>query len=210
MINLKKKRDRLLDIIDKNKDLYSHSNKKEQLIISSSLLNIIWNSWSDFWRNYWIVYITGGLSISESKIIGLHPEFDSCQACAFVNQFKRHPIITRYRHADTIPYYGEPNWGDPTTIINIASGLISQITDCNYLVSFISIYKIELEEFQKIRNTFIHLNKNTIKQLQNMQCNFIFTADQSIIDILDAKRIGNSNICFYSMLDNMSGLLNNL
>lgn len=208
MIDLAKKRSRLLIIIEKYKGLYRYSTKEEQFLISSSLLNFIWNSWSSFWRDYWIVYTTGGIDIAKKIVVGIHPDLDCSQACAYVNQYAR--IRYRYSYGDRITHFSEPTWGDTSIITNIASGLVSNIPQMSYLISLIPIYKNELDDFQKIRNSFIHLNKNAIKQLDMMRPNYIFAPNQSILDILNTKRLGKTNICFYSMLDTMSGLLINL
>lgn len=209
MIDLAKKRRRLLTIINKYKTLYQYSTKEEQLLISSSLSNFIWNSWSTFWRNYWIVYIRGGIDLSKQKVTGLHPELNISQACAFANQYKNSYNRSKYRYADTICPYNEPNWGDSSLITNIASEFLN-IQSMGYLVSLIAEYKNELDDFQKIRNSFIHINNNSINQLQLLKPHYIFTSRQPIIDILNAKRFGTTKICFYSVLDSMSGLLGNL
>lgn len=79
-----------------------------------------------------------------------------------------------------------------------------------YLLGLLPSYKDELIEFQIIRNSFIHLNNNSIKQLEQLRQFYIFQSSSDILDILNAKRIGNSKVCFQSINDNLMGLLRNL
>ena len=68
-IDLAQQRSRTISIISKYTSYYKYSNKDEQIIISSSLLNIIWNNWCKFWRNYWIANIGGGIYFDKLLVV---------------------------------------------------------------------------------------------------------------------------------------------
>ena len=211
-IDLAQQRSRTISIISKYTSYYKYSNKDEQIIISSSLLNIIWNNWCKFWRNYWIANIGGGIYFDKSIIMGIFPNYDTPQLCAYLSHLQSIPV-KRYTPGSRLNHFSEPTWGDYNKIINIASNL-STITSLGaqmtYLLGLLPSYKAELIEFQIIRNSFIHLNNNSIKQLEQLRQFYIFQSSSDILDILNAKRIGNSKVCFQSINDNLMGLLRNL
>ena len=59
----------------------------------------------------------------------------------------------------------------------------------SYLISFITLYKPELEELQKIRNAFIHINRDSVNNLKALKNFYIFRADQTLLDILETKNL---------------------
>lgn len=207
MIDLSKRRYRTICVIEKYRQLYRYSSKEEQLLVSSSVLNFIWNAWSMFWRAYWNVYIAGGYDLTRARVGGVFPRYTIPQSCAYAKSLARGGS---YTIGSTIQHYQEPTWGDPKLIINVASGLLPHIPSMNYLISFITSYKTELEELQKIRNAYIHINNESVNSLRSLEPLYIFRHDQKLLDILETKRIGSSKICFDSLVDNMVGCLENL
>lgn len=212
-MDLAKQRARTISIISKYYSCYNYSNRTEQIIVSSSLLNIIWNNWCQFWRNYWIFNVQGGIYLDKTKFCGIYPTLTFNQACAYAAHLKTSRPDSRYRFGDAIPHYQEPTWGDYDKIINIATNLLSfpQITNrMNYIIGLLPTYMDELKDFQTIRNAFIHLNYGAIKNLEGLKASYIFPNNLGILDILNVRRIGNTAPCFRSITNNMLGLLQNL
>lgn len=212
-MDLVKQRTRTITIIAKYYSCYKYSNKTEKIIVSSSLLNIIWNNWCQFWRNYWIFNICGGIYLDKIRYIGIYPSLSPNQACAYAAHLRSCSPIRSYNYGDYIQHYQEPTWGDYDRIVNIATNLSNhpQLSSrMNYIISILPAYMNELKDFQKIRNSFVHLNYGAIKDLENIKSNYIFSCNSDILDILNARRIGNTSPCFLSMTDNMIGLLKNL
>lgn len=213
-MDLAKQRARTVAIISKYCDAYKYSNRTEQLIISSSLLNLIWNNWNLFWRNYWIFMTLGGVYLDKSKFVGVEPTLSQNQASAYAAHFRSNTPIRGYNIGDSIPSHKEPTWGCYETIVNIATGFLnchpSLSARLSYLIGLLPLYKDEIKDFQTIRNSFIHLGPDKIKDIENLLPRYIRTPNSVTLDILNFKRIGNSTPCFKSMTENMVGLLNNL
>lgn len=212
-IDLARQRVRTISIITKYYSYYNYSNKAEQFIISSSLLNILWNNWCHFWRCYWIFNISGGIYFDKSRFGGIYPSLNSNQACAYAAHLRYSQPVRTYHYGDTIDFYKEPTWGDYDKIINIASNLQTHqqlFSRMDYILNLLPFYMNELKDFQHIRNAFIHLNYNTIKDLESLKSVYIFPNNCDILNILNVKRIGNATPCFRAIKDSMIGLLINL
>jgi hypothetical protein len=206
MVDLRKKRVRHIEICYKYSKLYSHSNQREQQVVSSGVLNYIWNSWNTFWRDYLICHISGGYNLKHRKIDGIYPEYNDYQSCHFLlyklGKRKRH----NYGEAITGSFQ-EATWGDPKTIEDLAYHLISDYPEMTNLLGVLSSYQNEIKHFQQIRNTFIHLNRNNILSLNSIRGYYIFANQQKLIDILDSQSITTKIKCFDHLNENMKGLL---
>lgn len=213
-IDLAKQRSRTIATISKYYARYHYSDKTEQLIISSSLLNIIWNTWCLFWKNYWICHIRGGIYFDKQKVIGIHSQLGYNQACAYASSLRGNRPNQNYTIGDSIPHYKEPTWGDYKIIENIATNISSRYPmlsiRMHYILGILPVYKDELNDFQTIRNSFIHLNHGSIKSLENLRPFYIFPENENILNILNVSRIGDTQPCFPSLTDNMIGFLKNL
>ena len=84
MIDLSKKRIRYLEISRNYSDLYQYTNDKEQYVISSGVLNFIWNSWNNFWRDYWVCHVSGGIDFQKNPVLGIYPGYNDKQCCHFL------------------------------------------------------------------------------------------------------------------------------
>ena len=68
MIDLSKRRYRTISIIEKYKSFYGCDRGENYILTTSSILNFIWNAWSEFWRAYWIVCVGEGINFEKKKI----------------------------------------------------------------------------------------------------------------------------------------------
>jgi hypothetical protein len=209
MIDLSKKRARYLKICTKYSRLYQYVNESEQYVISSGVLNFIWNSWNVFWRDYWICHVSGGIDFHKNPINGIYPRYNEKQCCHFLlyKLGKRN----NHNYGDSITAsYQEATWGDPLVIQKIAFELIPNHPQMTTLLGILSIYQTEIEHFQKIRNTFIHLNKDNINGLNSLSGYYVFSATQRLIDILESRSTSSGTRCFDHLNQNMTGLLLNI
>ena len=212
-MDIAKLRARTIAVISKYTSYYVYSNPDEQLFVSSGLLNVIWNNWCQFWRNYWIFTIQGGIYLDKTLFAGIYPAMTRIQACAYAAHLKCTPPKRSYNLGETIDFYKEPTWGDYDVIVNIAanlSGMPALSARMNYLIALLPTYQNELKEFQRIRNAFIHLNEGAVKDLETLRPLYIFGSDNNIVNILNATRVGHTSPCFKAMTDNMLGVLCNL
>jgi hypothetical protein len=187
----------------------STTNQKERLTLSIGVLNFIWNHWNNFWRDYWIAHVSGGYDLNNNPITSIHNNYTDKQCCHYLLYAcgKRR----NHNHGDAIlGTYQEATWGDPTIITRIATTMLSHHTNMSYLLGLIGHYQIYIEHFQTIRNTFIHLNNENVYNLNSITGHYRFTSGQGLINILDTVEIYSSTRCFDNLLDNMTGLIDNL
>jgi hypothetical protein len=209
MRNLIYKKMRFVKVVDIYSSLYVYTNSKEQLIISSGVLNFIWNYWNNFWRDYWITHVSGGYNMDGSYISPIYSKYNDKQCCHYLlfacGKRKQH------NYGDSINgSYQEVTWGDPKIIADIASHFLTTNNHMNIVLGLLSHYKTFIEHFQIIRNSFIHLNNDNIYYLNKIAGYYIFGPNHRLIDILDTKEISSSTICFINLTDNMKGMIRNL
>lgn len=209
MRDLSHRRERFYSITEDYSSLYLYSNQQEQLALSAGVLNFIWNSWNNFWREFFIAHVSGGLDLDKNPITPIHPDYRDKQACHYL----LHACGKRKLHniGDSIAgVYQEVTWGDPAVIARIATHLIPHHSNMNYLLGVLAIYQTTIEHFQKIRNSFIHLNNENIFYLNQLTGHYSFSPNQNLIDILESTNISSTTRCFDNLIDNMNGMLTNL
>jgi hypothetical protein len=209
MIDLSKKRVRYIEICNNYSDLYKYTTDKERNVISSGVLNFIWNSWNNFWRDYWICHVSGGIDFKKNQICGIYPKYSDKQSCHFL----LYKLGKRRNHniGDSISgSYQEATWGDPQVIQKIAFELINDYPTMTTLLGLLSSYQNEIEHFQKIRNAFIHLNKDNVNGLNTLTGYYIFSTSQRLIDILESQSSASGTRCFDHLNESMKGLLLNI
>lgn len=208
---LNKKKKRFLQSLDKYESIYKFNNKEEYLIISNGILNFIWNVWCNFWRDYWLSHINGGYYFDHSKLNKLK-RYNDKQAihylCHLAGKFSSHSP-----GQSIIGNHLEITWGDYNKIEDIALKLLvidPSLTHLNYLLGIIPNYKIEINHFQQIRNSFIHLNNENIKKLDIIKPYYIFNNNQDAIEILESNHLNSGDICFFHLTNHLRGLVMNL
>ncbi len=209
MVDLRKKRIRFIEVCRNYSELYNYSNHKEQMIASSGILNIIWNSWNNFWRDFWISHVSGGFDFRKNRVNGIFPKYNDRQCCHYL----LFQLGRRKSHSygdSIIGSFQEATWGDPQVIQKIAFQLISHYPQMSNLLGVLSIYQRDIEHFQKIRNTLIHLNKDNVDGLSLISGYYTFTPEQRVIDILESSSISSGARCFEHLNENMKGFLLNM
>lgn len=209
MRDLSRKRERFYSVTANYHALYTYSNDREQLTHSAGVLNFIWNHWNNFWRDFWIAHVSGGLDFSHAPITPIHSDYNDKQSCHYL----LYACGKRTNHtpgARILGIYQEATWGDPRIISNIATTMLPHHTYMSYVLGLLGHYQTTIEHFQRIRNCFIHLNNENVYQLNTLTGYYRFKPKQRLIDILETTNIVTSTRCFDNLIDNMNGLIINL
>jgi len=210
MIDLRHKKQRIVQSLGNYHLLYKtwHS-EREKLTFTAGVLNSIWNLWNNFWGEFWIAHITGGIYVNGTIIIPIYQNYTKRQAIFFllIKLGKRNVNKLGNSISGT---YQEPTWGDINIIEKLALELQPNHNHLQILSQLIGHYKTQVEHFQQIRNSFIHLNDENISKLKSIQNHYVFNTSQKLIDILEANILGGSNKCYDNLVDNMKGLVLNL
>lgn len=209
MRDLSHRRERFYSITEDYSSLYLYSNQQEQLAISAGVLNFIWNSWNNFWREFFIAHVSGGLDLVQNPIKPIYPDYRDKQACHYL-LYACGKRSSHYIGDSILGVYQEATWGDPAVIAKIATHLIPHHSNMNYLLAILGLYQTTIEHFQKIRNSFIHLNNENIFYLNQLTGHYSFSSNQNLIDILESTNISSTTRCFDNLIDNMNGMLTNL
>ena len=211
MINLRKQRLNILYNLATTEIVSNGLEKKEKIIIISGVLNYLWSQWCFFWRSYWIVILKEGIDLEgkyyKNRYLKLSNNEDAKNiVCRIVKSKKS--------NSGSYKFYEEPTWGSPECIEKIAYDLIkkfSRFVDINkiqYLSSLLGQYKNHISNFQKIRNTFIHMTPISMKNLkQEVTSIIIFGKDQQLVDILFAHEVNRSEEYFDTLKNSFRGML---
>ena len=209
MRNLANKRARILSVMEKYSGYYQYNNSEEKVLITSGVLNFIWNQWNNFWRDYWLAHVTGGIDLDKSIINPIFPNYTDKQGCHYL-LFACGKRNNHTPGASIAGNYQEVSWGDPRKMTNILSTISNHHGHLNFIQSLIGIYQTKIEHFQRIRNSFIHLNNENIYHLNSISGYYSFEPNQKIIDILESKDLSNSIRCYDSLINSMLGMIKNL
>lgn len=208
-IDLCKRRVRYIRTSESYAKLFKYSNDKEQHVVSSGVLNFIWNGWNNFWRDYWVCHVSGGIDFRKNPVYGPYPSYNDKQCCHFLLHKLRK--IRHHNYGDAITgSYQEATWGDPKIIQKIAIELNPHYPNMTNLLATLSLYQRDIEHFQKIRNAFIHFNKDNVKNLNAISGYYIFSGSQRAIDILNSTSTRSSMRCFDHLNAEMRGFLLNI
>lgn len=212
MRDLRLKRKRFIENVETYKLFYKSSPQQDYIINSSGILNFIWNSWNNFWRDYWLAHINGGYYFDRSRLNKHFPNYNDKQSCHFLchlsGKIKNHNVGDAL-----VGSHQEITWGDYDKIIDIATKLSSiqpTNTHLQILPTILASYQTEIQHFQKIRNSFIHLNNEKMFDLNNIQSYYIFRSGQKNIEILDAVNMVSNLNCFDHLTSHISGVVTNL
>lgn len=178
----------------------------DYLIQTSGVLNCVWNNWNNFWREFWISFVTGGKDFEGHRLTAIFPNYSDYQACHYLLYLcgKRN----RHNIGDAITFsYQEATWGDASIIETLALNLQAHQPYMTILSGIISNYKNEIKHFQQIRNAFIHLNNASVISLNQLQANYIFKPPQSGLDILETRTLASGEKCYSFLVNNLRGML---
>lgn len=204
MIRLYQKRERFIQCAEKQYLSYSSQSSKD-LVITSGTLNYIWNLWNSFWRFFFMAYALGGYDCNKNKISGFIKTLRQNEVACYYQCVKNNKVYTIGR---TINYYSEMTWGDPDVIIILLSSSTVSIPHSTYLLGLLSSYYDDISDFQKIRNSFIHMNSFGLSSLErNVLPKYSLLSGQKIVDILESVSLNSNNQCFRTILDSMKACL---
>lgn len=225
-MNLEKKRIKFLNSFSKSVVIYNYDsskNQKERLANSLATLNIIWNYWNNFWRYFWITHVRGGRYFNNIQIKPITyngrtlKKYNELQSTHYLlSKIKNN----RHQYKESFHYqrYENFTWGAYKSLEKMAYALyednFNQLNSHSHLLSFLNIlgnYKNQIEDFQIIRNSLIHLNQETISSLKNLiNTKYIIGNQMKLIDVLEMTEINSQMKCFNYLTDNMRGLILNL
>lgn len=209
MRDLSHKRERFYQVTASYSSLYTYTNKKDQLTVTAGILNFVWNHWNNFWRDFWLAHASGGYDFLGNRIVPIRNNYTDKQSLHYLLYLcgKRRTHII----GDSLnSVHQEATWGDPAIIAHIATGMITHHPYMNYVLGILSHYQTHIQHFQRIRNSFIHLNNENISHLNSLKPYYIFDTHHHLIDILETTEITTSIRCYEYLLDNMTGMLRNL
>lgn len=159
IFKLNKKFINLSTLINSKYDQYSSLNNIEAFYQSVSYLNYWWQYWNYIWRCYTLMYIKGGYNINNVKIIGCMPRKNEAESMFYALY-----LIGKKSNPNGVikGSYEEKSWGSYSVINKLSTTLFAS-TNISHVLS---LYKNTLEHFQDIRNSSIHLNKDTIIEVK--------------------------------------------
>ncbi|MDR6733477.1 hypothetical protein J2X77_000318 [Sphingobacterium sp. 2149] len=209
MRKLRDKRNRLVNLISKYELNYKKTTQEEYLVTASGVINVIWNNWNNYWREFMLSHINGGFYIDNTRLVKQFPYNDNVAICYLCYLHKN----TVHRHTPSHTLSGshlELTWGDIDKIEDMLFKLLNQFPvnrHLNYVLSLVGSYKTEIKHFQKIRNGFIHLNNSKILDFQNLRSHYLFSSSHKPIDIIESIHMGSNDRCMNHLLNNMRGFL---
>ena len=158
---------KVLNLFDRYREEMHRSNSlpiEKQFLLECGIINILWQSWCQFWRVYWLSLLMGGLDISGNKIVK-HSSYLSEQHA--VNYLKNGCS------GDPLPHYREPTWGSRDTIEKIALRLyrldpqlnpqVLVSKKANLVLSAVGLIGNSLDHFQLVRNASIHIDSHQMR-----------------------------------------------
>ena len=188
--------------------LFYRASKNKNIVVTSGTLNYIWNLWNSFWRYYFMAYAIGGIDCGKKKIKGFKSTFRQNEIACFYQCIKNKG---KYTLGKSIKYYYEITWGDPNVICALLSSSQVNIPTANYVLGLIGTYRDDILDFQKIRNSFIHMNTFGLGELERAVLpRYRLKSGQETINILDSVSLSSNGECFRTLLDSMNACLSYL
>lgn len=208
MYLLRKKKMRFFQI--SNSSIIHHNfkdtNHLSKVIVSTGLLNHVWQSWNQFWRAYWVAHLIGGKDLQNNNIRPLQPQLSEAQALYY--------LLTligkkkRYSTGEVKFSYQEATWGDLKTIQDIAVCLSSSSNNINNTLNAASLFGMNIEHFQIIRNAQTHISASNMQKMTLVTPYYVIPSKLKYPhDILDAKELSSGKIAIRSWIENMNDFL---
>ncbi len=167
------------------------SDNRKVYVYSSGVLNNIWQSWSRFWRTFWLAHILGGIDIKNKKIYpySLFTGRDEKEAIHYLLHIlgKKKKPIGKIKGS-----YQEPNWGD-SDIIEKLSIEIFGIN--NNIINAFSILGTTLKHLQIVRNASIHLDRDNMNKIKSdIVPYYIITKIKYPTDIIYSRNLAGKKV----------------
>ena len=157
MIDLRHKKQRIVQSLGNYHLLHKtwHS-EREKLTYTAGVLNSIWNLWNNFWGDYWIAHIIGGIYINGTMITPICQNYTKRQAIFFLLIKLGRRKVNKLGNSISGTHQ-EPTWGAINIIEELALVLQRNHNHLQILSQLIGHYKMQVEHFQQIRNSFREL-----------------------------------------------------
>ncbi|MBW9157679.1 hypothetical protein [Clostridium tagluense] len=186
---------------------------KEVYILSSGVLNAIWQAWNRYWRIYWLTYIFGGISytglVLPNSIGSLGTTTTTvCEGAAIYNLLSLTRFnVSRFRNGIIQPYQ-EPTWGDVGLIEKISLACNSSGMPGTQILSAFSVFGDSASHLQKVRNCSVHISKEGIKDLKrDVLPKYKASSFKYPTDIIFYEELGSTNIAITSWINELTAVL---
>jgi hypothetical protein len=185
---------------------FNETNQLKKFIVATGLLNHVWQSWNQFWRAYWLAHLMGGKDLQNNKITPIQPHLSESQALYYLLT-----LIGKRKRGSTGEVnfsYQEATWGDLKTIQDIAICLSSPSNNIINTLNAASLFGMNIDHFQIIRNSQTHISTSNMKKLSLVTPYYIIALNLKYPhDILEAKELSSGKIAIRAWIENMNDFL---
>ena len=184
------------------------SHDKTQYLYESGIINSIWQSWTLFWRTYWLCQVKGGIDINRARISGYMSGIHEEEAVY---------LLVNGRIGSRIPPYKEKTWGDLNIISLISRNLIALDAsptptlpisiNANKVSASASTFGSAIADLQITRNSSIHLDAHTMRKAHSILGRYSISRLKYPTDIIHSRFIANSRPALENWLDEMKAII---
>ena len=206
MIDLAHRKARIIAIITNSVSLYPDLGVKNRHILIVGIINFIWNNWNEFWKNYWLCYLIGGVDVNRKRVIALRPNLSRDEALSLLCEANLYLRLNN-TPSKIIKYFKLPTWGGDKEISNIA---LAFGVDSPFYPSILSHYSQVLKDFRLARNTLIHMTRESVGDLKTILSRYRIQNPFSPNNFFDSFEIEYNKRCINYLTDLLIGLLSNI
>ena len=147
--------------------------------------------------------------MNKRKMTPLYPKFDVSEALHYLC----HDILGRKKYPNNriTSSYQEPTWGDIDIVQNLSQGTIKKgIKDPgNGILNALSVLGNSPKHLQIVRNTAMHLNKDTMKEMKYIVGYYRLSLAKTRYptDILFSQDLATGKVAIKSWIDEMVAFL---
>lgn len=182
--------------------------KSKSFIFQTGVINKFWQSWSFFWRTYWLAEVLGGIDIENKRIVPHNSTLSEKQAVYF--------LLNGTTGNSTEPY-NEKTWGARKTLEKIALKMY-QIDGSPFptvpisikgqnLLSAISLLGNSIDHLQIVRNCSVHLDTHTAIQCKSILPYYSYKVYKYPTDLLFANTLVDGKKTIISWHEELNTLL---
>ena len=137
------------------------------------LTNEVWQNWTHIFRTFWLTYYYGGETligkVNRNTISISNFSAEDDEATAFMKITKQ---------SKNMFFYQEKTWGSKDALVKITN-LYPSLGRSNIIASSLSLYGDYLNDFQKIRNSMVHLTESGFLDLKDHVLSRNYTSPKS-------------------------------
>lgn len=198
---------------------------KECYIISTGVINAIWQSWNNLWRNYWFLFINGGVLGNGRDINPMAVDLPAIPASPkqdeMLYNFLRPTFPNLYQRRfpqKKVPSYNEPTWGAMNLLSTITtyysneytiSGVSTAAQSTTNLLGALNLIGTQVDHLQYVRNAAVHLTKDSVIHIKTVVATqySIRKNLQYPTDVLFARCIPSGKTAIDSWIDDLASIL---